>query len=103
MNALSHPSDDQIQCTTTGYTKPVRNAEYPAYATMEHRSATAPETIVAAVAANANWKNHDSYVNLCSNPFPRKKLSFPMNQFPVWSSVRAPYAKANPVAQNHNL
>ena len=55
--ALSQPVPLQTQCTTTGYTKPVRKALYAAYAAMEHRSATAPLTIVAAVAAKANWKN----------------------------------------------
>ena len=59
---------------------------------MEQRSATAPDTIVAAVAANANWKNHEWKASLPSNPFERRNRSFPMNQFPAWLSVRAPYA-----------
>ena len=50
----SQPSVDQPQCTTTGYTKAVRKKEYPRYASNLVRSATEPETMVAAAAENAH-------------------------------------------------
>ena len=40
------------QCTTTGYTQDVSRTAYARYPSNLHRSATAPLTIVAAVAAN---------------------------------------------------
>lgn len=56
-----------------------------------HLSATAPETMVAAVAAKTYWKNHTAYEKslspLCA------KCSYPTKAFP------APKAKAYPKIQ----
>ena len=57
LKAESQPPDDHTQWTTTGYTNIVIAHVYTRYAPSCARSATAPETIVAAAAANTYW-NH---------------------------------------------
>jgi|TARA_B110000967_G_scaffold23571_2_gene21729 hypothetical protein len=48
----------QTQCATIGYRKPVITAVYRAYALNRNRSATAPLTMVALVAAKENAKKN---------------------------------------------
>jgi hypothetical protein len=76
-HALNIPEGDQPAWTTTGYTKLVRATEMMRYAVKEMRSATAPETMVAAVAQKAHWNSHMalSYMSMS-----RKNESVPMNE-----------------------
>ena len=46
---------------TNDYHLPVMTMLYTKYAKNCTLSATLPDTIVAAVAANTNWKNHPGY------------------------------------------
>ena len=59
-------------------------------------SAIAPLTMVAAVAANTNWKNQNAY--LVSSMSVNAKLSCPMNAspLPLMSSPSPPKANAKP-------
>ena len=53
------------QCTTTGYTQDVSRTAYARYPSNLHRSATAPLTIVAAVAANCKGAHTGSRSPSC--------------------------------------
>ena len=78
-------------------TKEVSTAEYARYAAILVRSATAPETIVADVAANANSNSQKLKWYCSSLKFARAKYVLPMNGLPP---LALPYAKAKPTAQN---
>ena len=54
------------------------------YGIISHLSATLPDTIVQAVAANTNWKNH---ITLSSSGNVPNHPVWPTNQFP-WPSAR---------------
>src|SRR3989338_4281455 len=56
-SVASHPPP-QIQCPVTGYMKPTSTNEKAMNETYLMRSATAPETIVAAVPAKTSWKKN---------------------------------------------
>jgi len=60
LKADSQPLGAHTQCTTTGYTHAEMSTVYAKYALKLKRSATAPAGMVAAVAANAHWKNHSA-------------------------------------------
>mmetsp|Transcript_24956 Transcript_24956/g.62250 ORF Transcript_24956/g.62250 Transcript_24956/m.62250 type:complete len:208 (-) Transcript_24956:375-998(-) len=91
LKAESQPSVSQTQCTTVGYTKAVRKKEYPRYAWKAVRSATEPETMVAAAAEKAHWnrkefqsRNPTSWSPLPSanEPSPMNALALPSLSFP---------------------
>lgn len=54
LNAERKPCLSHTQCAITGYTMPWTIPAYTRYATSLHRSATPPDTMVAAAAANVN-------------------------------------------------
>ena len=62
------PCLDQTQCTTTGKMSMVMIVEYVKYASSRARSATAPETMVAAAAAKVNWKKKNAQSYPLSEP-----------------------------------
>merc|ERR1719271_207638 len=54
---FSHPRQDHVHATTTGYTNDVITKQKMQYPPSWRRSATAPLTIVADVMQKAHWKN----------------------------------------------
>jgi hypothetical protein len=69
---------------------PEMTALYVKYEGKLQRSATAPETIVAAVAAKVNWKNQCEYRALSARPVPTTKSPRPNREEPDPKAIEYP-------------